>query len=71
MTGWVTCPTDNDRLDGFMMDWNIWAICFRDVGLNKIIMAGFSALGTNHDDESVIPYVHSSGILHLICCELP
>lgn len=64
-------PTDNDRLDGIMMDWKIWAKCFTKVVLNKIIVDGISAQETNVYDDSVIPCVHSSGILYLICCELP
>lgn len=71
MTGWAAHPTHNDRWNEFMTDWNIWAKCFREVGLNKIIVAGISALETKHYDGSVISFVRCSSILHLICCELP
>lgn len=71
MTGWAAHPTDSDRLNEFMTDWNVWAKCFREVGLNKIIMARISAQETKHYDDSVIFFVHCSSVLHLICCELP
>lgn len=71
MTGWAAHPTDNDRLDEFMTDWNIWAKWFREIGLNKIIMAGISALETKHYGDAVISFGHCSSVLHLICCELP